>query len=133
MVKVAPSVRPGQFIVYHAWENYQFCGQKGFQNLIPTPLNPVELAGGQFHLRPMAICLQPSMTDRDTCSAGETYGSVQRDPSALAEAAEACGVRPRRLERARARIDDGTRALFARAHASGHAVNLPRQCIVSPA
>ena len=66
MVKVAPSVRPGQFIVYHAWENYQFRGQKGFQNLIPSPLNPVELAGGQFHLRPMAICLQPSHTDRDT-------------------------------------------------------------------
>ncbi len=48
MAKVAPSVRPGQFIVYHAWENYQFRGQEGFQNLIPTPLNPVELAGGQF-------------------------------------------------------------------------------------
>jgi len=66
MVKLAPSVRPGQFIVYHAWENYQFRGQKGFQNLIPSPLNPVELSGGQFHLRPMAICLQPSHTDRDT-------------------------------------------------------------------
>jgi steroid C-25 hydroxylase alpha subunit len=65
-VKVAPGVRSGQFIVYHAWENYQFRGQKGFQNLIPTPLNPVELAGGQFHLRPMTICLQPSHTDRDT-------------------------------------------------------------------
>ncbi len=66
MVKVAPSVRPGQFIIYHAWENYQFRNQKGFQNLIPTPLNPVELSGGQFHLRPMTICLQPSHTDRDT-------------------------------------------------------------------
>jgi len=29
-------------------------------------LNPVELAGGQFHLRPMAIAMQPSHTDRDT-------------------------------------------------------------------
>jgi DMSO reductase family type II enzyme molybdopterin subunit len=66
MVKVAPIVQPGQFIVYHAWENFQFRGQKGFQNLIPTPLNPVELSGGQFHLRPMTICLQPSHTDRDT-------------------------------------------------------------------
>jgi len=66
MVKVSPAVRPGQFIVYHAWENFQFPGQRGFQNLIPTPLNPVELAGGQYHLRPMAICLQPSHTDRDT-------------------------------------------------------------------
>lgn len=66
MAKVSPAVRPGQVIVYHAWENFQFRGGKGFQNLIPTPLNPVELAGGQFHLRPMSLCLQPSHTDRDT-------------------------------------------------------------------
>lgn len=66
MVKLSPAVRPGQLIVYHAWDNFQFEGQRGFQNLIPTPLNPVELAGGQFHLRPMTICLQPSHTDRDT-------------------------------------------------------------------
>jgi nitrate reductase alpha subunit len=65
-VKVSPAVRPGQLILYHAWENYQFEKGKGFQNLVPTPLNPVELAGGQFHLRPMVICLQPSHTDRDT-------------------------------------------------------------------
>ena len=66
MIKVAPGIRPGQVLVYHAWDNFQFKGQRGFQNLIPTPLNPVELAGGQFHLRPMTICLQPSHTDRDT-------------------------------------------------------------------
>jgi anaerobic selenocysteine-containing dehydrogenase len=66
LTKVAPAVQPGEVIVYHAWENYQFKDQKGFQNLIPCPLNPVELSGGQFHLRPMAICMQPSHTDRDT-------------------------------------------------------------------
>lgn len=66
MAKVTPALRPGQLILYHAWENFQFRGGKGFQNLVPTPLNPVELAGGQFHLRPMSICLQPSHTDRDT-------------------------------------------------------------------
>jgi len=66
MAKVSPALRPGQLILYHAWENYQFAKGKGFQNLIPSPLNPVELAGGQFHLRPMTICLQPSHTDRDT-------------------------------------------------------------------
>jgi hypothetical protein len=59
-------VRPGQVIIYHAWENHQFEGGVGFQNLIPSPLNPVELAGGQFHLRPMPLCMQPSHTDRDT-------------------------------------------------------------------
>ena len=66
IAKLAPAVRPGEVIVYHAWENFQFKNQKGFQNLIPTPLNPVELAGGQFHMRPMAISMQPSHTDRDT-------------------------------------------------------------------
>jgi anaerobic selenocysteine-containing dehydrogenase len=66
MVKLSPALRPGQVTIYHAWDNFQFKGGKGFQNLIPTPLNPVELAGGQYHLRPMIICLQPSHTDRDT-------------------------------------------------------------------
>jgi anaerobic selenocysteine-containing dehydrogenase len=66
MAKVSPPLRPGQLILYHAWENFQFPEGRGFQNLIPTPLNPVELAGGQFHLRPMTICMQPSHTDRDT-------------------------------------------------------------------
>ena len=66
MAKTSPAVRPGQLILYHAWENFQFAGGRGFQNLIPSPLNPVELSGGQFHLRPMSICMQPSHTDRDT-------------------------------------------------------------------
>ncbi|MFQ5351565.1 MAG: molybdopterin dinucleotide binding domain-containing protein, partial [Candidatus Binatia bacterium] len=64
--KVSPAIKPGQLIIYHAWENYQFAEGKGFQNLIPTPMNPVELAGGQFHLRPMTICMQPGQFDRDT-------------------------------------------------------------------
>ncbi len=66
VVKRSAAVRPGQLILYHAWENFQFKGGKGYQNLIPSPLNPVELAGGQFHLRPMILCMQPSHTDRDT-------------------------------------------------------------------
>jgi DMSO reductase family type II enzyme molybdopterin subunit len=66
MAKVSPAVRRGQLILYHAWENYQFENGKGFQNLMPAPLNPVELAGGQFHLRPMVIAMQPNCTDRDT-------------------------------------------------------------------
>jgi DMSO reductase family type II enzyme molybdopterin subunit len=64
--KVSPAIRPGQLIVYHAWENHQFKNRRGFQNLIPSPINPIELAGGQFHLRPMFLCLQPSQNDRDT-------------------------------------------------------------------
>ena len=64
--KVSPAVRPGQVIIYHAWENFQFKEGKMFQNLMPTPLNPVELAGGYFHLRPMFTCFQPGQNDRDT-------------------------------------------------------------------
>ncbi|MFQ5698906.1 MAG: molybdopterin-dependent oxidoreductase [Myxococcota bacterium] len=66
MAKVSPAVRRGQLILYHAWENFQFKDGKGFQNLMPAPLNPVELAGGQYHLRPMIITMQPNHTDRDT-------------------------------------------------------------------
>lgn len=65
-IKVSPAVRDGQLIIYHAWENYQFAEGKGFQNLIPSPINPVELSGGHFHLRPMPICMQPGQFDRDT-------------------------------------------------------------------
>ncbi|MBI2877170.1 MAG: molybdopterin-dependent oxidoreductase, partial [Candidatus Tectomicrobia bacterium] len=64
--KVSPAVRPGQVIIYHAWESYQFKGGKLFQNLMPSPLNPIELAGGYYHLRPMFTCLNPGQSDRDT-------------------------------------------------------------------
>ena len=64
--KLSPSLRPGQLIIYHAWENYQFPGGKGFQNLIPSPINPIDLAGGEGHIRPFLIHLQPCQTDRDT-------------------------------------------------------------------
>ena len=36
----------------------------GLWNL--RPLDPVELSGGHYHLRPMSPRLQPSHTDRDT-------------------------------------------------------------------
>ncbi len=64
--KVSPTVRPGQVIVYHAWENYQFEGGMGHRNVIPTPMNPVETAGGYFHLQPTPAILQPGHNDRDT-------------------------------------------------------------------
>lgn len=64
--KVSPTVRPGQVIVYHAWENYQFEGGIGHRNVIPTPMNPVELAGGYEHIQHTPAILQPGHNDRDT-------------------------------------------------------------------
>lgn len=64
--KVAAGVRPGQVIVYHAWENYQFEDGIGHRNVIATPMNPVETAGGYFHIHPAPAILQPGHNDRDT-------------------------------------------------------------------
>ncbi|MDR7540002.1 MAG: molybdopterin-dependent oxidoreductase [Armatimonadota bacterium] len=63
---VSPAVRPGQTIIYHAWENYQFPAWKHFQSVMPSPLNPIELAGGYFQLRPLVLTLTPGLSDRDT-------------------------------------------------------------------
>lgn len=66
MAKVAPYVKPGQVIIYHAWENFQFKDHKGFQNLMPTPFKPTELAGEYFHLRLFFGFFHPGHCDRDT-------------------------------------------------------------------
>lgn len=64
--KLSPAVRPGQVIIYHAWENFQFEGGMGYRNVIASPINPVELAGDYFHLRPAPGILQPGQSDRET-------------------------------------------------------------------
>ena len=52
-VKVAPAVQPGQVIVYHAWEPYQFPEWKSSQEPVASPWKPLHLAGdyGQLHYR----------------------------------------------------------------------------------
>jgi len=74
--KVSPCVQPGQVIMYHGWENFQFAGGMGHRNVIPSPLNPVEMAGDYFHIHPMPAIMQPGQNDR------ETRVEVTRSPSA---------------------------------------------------
>ena len=64
--KVSATVRPGQVIVYHAWEPFQFPGWRSHQVAIPSPINPIQLAGGYFHLQPMPIACEPGQNDRGT-------------------------------------------------------------------
>jgi len=64
--KVSRNVQPGQVVVYHAWEPYQFSGGRSHQVATPTPLNPIQLAGGYFHLQPMMIMGEPGFNDRGT-------------------------------------------------------------------
>jgi DMSO reductase family type II enzyme molybdopterin subunit len=52
-VKLTPTAQPGQVIIYHAWENFQFAGHKGQQEPIPSPWKTLHLVGdyGQLHYR----------------------------------------------------------------------------------
>lgn len=64
--KVSPAMQPGQTLMYHAWESYQFRGKGDQNHVLPTPINPVELAGGHPHLTYRLISGQSSFNDRDT-------------------------------------------------------------------
>ena len=63
---VVPSLRPGQVVVYHAWEPYQFRDGRSHQSLIPSPMNPIHLAGGYFQLQPTLLMGSPGCSDRGT-------------------------------------------------------------------
>jgi nitrate reductase alpha subunit len=65
-VKISPAIRPGQVVMYHAWEDYQFEGGIGHRNVLATPLNPLSLVGGYPYLDPTFAARQPGMNDRDT-------------------------------------------------------------------
>jgi nitrate reductase alpha subunit len=64
--KVSPALRPAQVVVYHAWEPYQFEGRKSHATLTPSPFDPLQLAGGYFHLQPRPAVGTPGSTDRAT-------------------------------------------------------------------
>ncbi len=63
---VSPALKPGQVVAYHAWEPFQFKSGNSYQALTPSPLNPIQLAGGYFHLQPMVMMQQPGCSDRGT-------------------------------------------------------------------
>ncbi len=50
--KVSPAIPPGEAIVYHAWEPYQFPGWRGNMEVVSSPYKPLHFAGG---LRPPAL------------------------------------------------------------------------------
>ncbi|GAB4353719.1 MAG: hypothetical protein Kow0099_37950 [Candidatus Abyssubacteria bacterium] len=53
--------RPGQVIIYHAWEPYQFPGWKSYDAAIPGMIKWLDLAGGYGHLSYYRWnwCIQP--------------------------------------------------------------------------
>lgn len=63
-VKISPSVRPGQVIIYNGWEPYQFRDWKGAENVEPGMVKWLHLAGGYGHLQYRSIHWQPVPIDR---------------------------------------------------------------------
>jgi nitrate reductase alpha subunit len=52
LAKISPSVQPGQIIVYHAWENFQFKDWKSNQEPVPSSWKALHMAVyGQLHYR----------------------------------------------------------------------------------
>jgi nitrate reductase alpha subunit len=64
--KVSDAVRPGVVIANHAWEPYQFRGHRSHEVVVPSPLNPLLLAGGYTHLQPAFTMGASGTCDRDT-------------------------------------------------------------------
>ncbi|HET9476368.1 MAG TPA: molybdopterin-dependent oxidoreductase [Dehalococcoidia bacterium] len=62
--KVAPSVRPGQLIVYNGYEPMMFRNWKDPSNTEPGMVKWLHLAGGYGHLRFRSQCWQPVPIDR---------------------------------------------------------------------
>jgi len=50
MAKVSAMTAPGEIIVYHAWEPYQFKDWKGQQEPVEAPWKALHLAGGYHHI-----------------------------------------------------------------------------------
>jgi DMSO reductase family type II enzyme molybdopterin subunit len=48
--KLSSAARPGQVIVYHAWEPYQYRNWKPYDNVVPGMIKWLHLAGGYGHL-----------------------------------------------------------------------------------
>ncbi len=64
--KVASYVRPGEVIVYHAWEPYQFRKGLSDQSIMPTPLKATSLVGNYGQLHWNVGHWEPNQVDRDT-------------------------------------------------------------------
>ena len=66
-VKVAPGVQPGQVVMYHAWEPYQFEGWASQQATNPSAWKPLHLVGDYGQLQYRFALAQPSNISRAIC------------------------------------------------------------------
>ncbi len=65
-VKISPAVQPGQLVIYHAWEPFQFEHWRGAQDVIASPFKRTHLVGDYGHIRYRMYHLSPGYTPRGT-------------------------------------------------------------------
>jgi DMSO reductase family type II enzyme molybdopterin subunit len=65
-IKPSPSVQPGQLVIYHAWEPYQFESWHSPQEVIPSPFKRTHLIGDYGHISYRMYYLSPGYTPRGT-------------------------------------------------------------------
>ncbi len=64
--KIAATIQPGQVLIYHAWEPFQFRGGRSEHAVVPSPIKPTSLVGGYGHLQWKFGHWEPNEVDRDT-------------------------------------------------------------------
>jgi DMSO reductase family type II enzyme molybdopterin subunit len=64
--KISATVQPGQVIVYHAWESYQFEGWRSSQEPVASPWKPLHLVGDYANLHYRMFYAGPSHGPRGT-------------------------------------------------------------------
>jgi DMSO reductase family type II enzyme molybdopterin subunit len=83
MAKVAAGVQPGEVIVYHAWEPYQFKDWKGPQEPVEAPWKAIHLAGGYGHIHYRMFYGSPSHAPRGSPVEVEKVGARGESASLL--------------------------------------------------
>jgi len=63
-VRTTPGCRPGQVVIYHAWEPFQFPGGRSYDFAIPGLIKWLHLAGGYGHLKYYRWNWLPQQVDR---------------------------------------------------------------------
>ncbi len=74
-IKISPTVQPGQVIVYHAWEPYQFQQWHSAQEVVASPFKPTHLVGNYGHIAYRMYYLSPGYTPRGTAVEVERVAS----------------------------------------------------------
>jgi len=74
--KVSRNVQPGEVVIYHAWEPYQFRAWKGPQEPVEAPWKAIHLAGGYGHLHYRMFYGSPGHAPRGDEVAGEAVDAL---------------------------------------------------------